>query len=85
MKNKYYVTHEQLRDLRHYETMFDRISDEVKALSVGETTDMQHGFELGKLHSTLRTQYLNMLSLLGEITNQTIDSVPEINPDERQW
>ena len=85
MKNKHFITHEQLRDLRHYERMFANTAEDIKNLSVGENNKMQQGFELGKLHSTLRMQSLNMLSLLGEITIQTIDSVPAINPDERQW
>ena len=84
-KNKHFITHEQLRDLRHYERMFANTAETVEALSIGENNDMQQGFKLGKLHSTLRMQSLNMLSLLGEITNQTIDAVPAINPDERQW
>jgi hypothetical protein len=65
--------------------MFANTATTVEALSVGENNDMQQGFELGKLHSTLRMQSLNMLSLLGEITNQPIDAVPAIDPDERQW
>ena len=85
MKNKHFITHEQLRDLRHYERMFANTAESIKELSTGENNDMQQGFELGKLHSTLRMQSLNMLSLLGEITNQTIDSIPAINPDEMQW
>ena len=85
MKNNHYVTHEQLRDLRHYERMFANTAETIKGLPVGENNDMQQGFELGKLHSTLRMQSLNMLSLLGEITAQTMDTVPAINPDERQW
>ena len=85
MKNNHYVTHEQLRDLRHYERMFANTAEDIKNLSVGENNKMQQGFELGKLHSTLRMQSLNMLSLLGEITVQTMDAVPAINPDERQW
>ena len=84
-KNKHFITHEQLRDLRHYERMFANTAETVEALSVGENNDMQQGFKLGKLHSTLRMQSLNMLSLLGEITNQTIDAVPAINPDELEW
>ncbi len=85
MKNKHFITHEQLRDLRHYERMFANTAETIKELSVGENNKMQQGFELGKLHSTLRMQSLNMLSLLGEITNQTIDSVPAINPNEIEW
>lgn len=85
MKNNHYVTHDQLRDLRHYERMFANTAETIKELSVGENNKMQQGFELGKLHSTLRMQSLNMLSLLGEITNQTIDSVPAINPNEIEW
>jgi hypothetical protein len=46
---------------------------------------MQQGFELGKLHSTLRMQSLNMLSLLGEITAQTMDTVPAKNSNELEW
>ena len=84
-KNKHFITHEQLRDLRHYERMFANTAETIKELSVGENNKMQQGFELGKLHSTLRMQSLNMLSLLGEITAQTADAVPAINPDERQW
>ena len=82
MENKYFITHEQLRDLRHYERMFANTAETVEALSDGENNDMQQGFKLGKLHSTLRAQSLNMLSLLGEITVQTIDAVPTINPNE---
>ena len=85
MKNKHYVTHEQLRDLRHYERMFANTAEDIKKLSVGENNKMQQGFELGKLHSTLRMQSLNMLSLLGEITAQTTDAVPAINPGELEW
>ena len=85
MKNKHFITHEQLRDLRHYERMFANTAETIKELSVGENNKMQQGFELGKLHSTLRMQSLNMLSLLGEITNQTIDAVPAINPNEIEW
>ena len=85
MKNKHFITHEQLRDLRHYERMFANTAESIKELSVGENNDMQQGFELGKLHSTLRMQSLNMLSLLGEITNQTIDSVPAKNSNELEW
>jgi len=85
MKNKHFITHEQLRDLRHYERMFANTAETIKELSTGENNDMQQGFELGKLHSTLRMQSLNMLSLLGEITNQTMDSVPAINPNEIEW
>ena len=85
MKNKHFITHEQLRDLRHYERMFANTAESIKELSTGENNDMQQGFELGKLHSTLRMQSLNMLSLLGEITNQTIDAVPSINPNEIEW
>ena len=85
MKNKHFITYEQLRDLRHYERMFAHTAESIKELSIGENNDMQQGFELGKLHSTLRMQSLNMLSLLGEITVQTIDSVPAINPNELEW
>ena len=85
MKNKHFITHGQLRDLRHYERMFANTAESIKELSTGENNDMQQGFELGKLHSTLRMQSLNMLSLLGEITNQTIDAVPSINPNEIEW
>ena len=85
MKNKHFITHEQLRDLRHYERMFANAAETIKELSIGENNDMQQGFELGKLHSTLRMQSLNMLGLLGEITVQSMDAVPVIDPDERQW
>ena len=85
MKNNHYVTHDQLRDLRHYERMFANTATTVEALSVGENNDMQQGFELGKLHSTLRMQSLNMLSLLGEINNQPMDAVPAIDLNDREW
>jgi hypothetical protein len=65
--------------------MFANAAETIKELSIGENNDMQQGFELGKLHSTLRMQSLNMLGLLGEITVQSMDAVPAINPDERQW
>jgi hypothetical protein len=62
--------------------MFANTAETIKGLPVGENNDMQQGFELGKLHSTLRMQSLNMLSLLGEITAQIMDSVPAKNSNE---
>ena len=85
IENKYYITREQLRFLDHYQNMFNNVAEDVKGLSSGENTDMQQGFELGKLHSTLRMQSLNMLSLLGEITAQTMDTVPAKNSNELEW
>lgn len=85
MKNNHYVTHDQLRDLRHYERMFANAAETIKELSIGENNDMQQGFELGKLHSTLRMQSLNMLGLLGEITVQSMDTVPAKNSNELEW
>ena len=72
METKYYITREQLRFLDHYQNMFNNVAEDVKGLSSGENTDMQLGFELGKLHSTLRDQHLHMLSLTTTIGYQTI-------------
>jgi hypothetical protein len=73
MAKEYHITHEQLRDLGHYEWMFDSTSEQVKELCNQERSDIEYGFELGRLHSTLRTQYLNMMSLLNTIRKQTIE------------
>jgi len=72
MENKYYITREQLRFLDHYQNMFNNVADRVEGLSVGENTDMQQGFELGKLYATLRDQHLSMLSLTTDIGYQII-------------
>ena len=72
IENKYYITREQLRFLDHYQNMFNNVAEDVKGLSSGENTDMQLGFELGKLYSTLRDQHLHMLSLTTTIGYQII-------------
>jgi hypothetical protein len=73
MENKYYITNRQLRDLNHYQEMFDKVSQEIKELCSNEKSDMEYGFELGKMYHTLCDQHLYMLSLITDIQYQTIE------------
>jgi len=72
MANNYYITDDQLRFLEHYKTMFDMVANDVKGLSTKDNTDIQHGFELGRIYSNLRDQHLSMLSLTTDIGYQRI-------------
>jgi hypothetical protein len=72
MENKYYVTKEQLRFFEHYQNMFDRTAKNIRELCSTETSNMEFGFELGKIYSSLGDQYLSMLSTVTSIKNQEI-------------
>ena len=87
MENNYYITDDQLRFLEHYKTMFDMIANDIKGLPTKENTDMEHGFELVRIYTTLRDQHLSMLSLTTDIGYQRIKNEivkPEFDND-KQW
>lgn len=69
---QYVVTHEQLRDLEHFQNMFDNISMEIKELCKAEKSDIEYGFQLGGMYYNLRSQYLSMINVVGDIHKQII-------------
>jgi hypothetical protein len=87
MENKYYITNNQLRDLSHFQQIFDRTSENIKQLCLEDKHDIEMGFELGKIYHTLRDQHLYMLSLLTDVKNQSQEinnNKPEFDND-REW
>ena len=68
----YMVTHEQLKNLEHFQDMFDYTSGQIKELCGSEKSDIECGFELGRIHSNLRSQYIDMMSLVTDIQKQII-------------
>lgn len=88
METKYYITKEQLRFIDHFERMFDSISTDVKQLCIEEKSDVQIGFELGRIYANLRDQHLAAVGITSAIRSQEL---PNINNSEselisdRQW
>jgi hypothetical protein len=88
METKYYITKEQLRFIDHFERMFDSISTDVKQLCIEEKSDVQIGFELGRIYANLRDQHIAAVSITSAIRSQEL---PNINNSEselisdRQW
>lgn len=71
-KKRYVVTHEQLRNLEHFQNMFDRISMEIRELCESEKSDIEYGFELGRIYSNSRSHYLEMMSVVNDIHNNQL-------------
>lgn len=88
MENRYYITKEQLRFIDHFERMFDSISTDVKQLGIEEKSDVEIGFELGRIYANLRDQHLAAVGITTAIRSQELpnsnDSELEFNND-RQW
>lgn len=88
METKYYITKEQLRFIDHFERMFDSISTDVKQLCIEEKSDVQIGFELGRIYANLRDQHIAAVGITSAIRSQEL---PNINNSEselisdRQW
>jgi hypothetical protein len=84
MENRYYITKEQIRFIEHYQQMFDRVAKNIRELCSEEHSEIEWGFELGKIHSTLGDQYLSMLSTVTSIKNQEIlaSNKPDFDNDK---
>ena len=87
MEIKYYITKEQLRFIDHFERMFDRISEDVKQLCTEEKSDVEIGFELGRIYANLRDQHLAAVGITSAIRSQELPAVnkPEFDNDSREW
>lgn len=70
MKEKYFITEEQLKDLNHFYRMFQVHADEIEELCKNEKYDISYGFQLGKIHSSIRDHFIEMMSLVNEIELQ---------------
>ena len=88
METKYYMTKEQLRFIDHFERMFDSISVDVRQLCTEEKSDVELGFELGRIYANLRDQHIAALGVASAIRSQALpnsdNSESEFNND-RQW
>lgn len=73
MENKYYITEEQYKDIKHYTEMFEHGAESIKQLCKREFTDMEYGFELGEIHNVLRNKFIEMQDLVTNIQNQNLD------------
>jgi hypothetical protein len=68
--------------------MFDSISTDVKQLCIEEKSDVQIGFELGRIYANLRDQHIAAVGITSAIRSQEL---PNINNSEselisdRQW
>lgn len=83
METKYYITKEQLRFIDHFERMFDSISVDVKQLCTEEKSDVEIGFELGRIYANLRDQHLHCVGITSDIRNQALPNTdqPKYNND----
>ena len=80
METKYYITKEQLRFIDHFERMFDSISTDVKQLCIEEKSDVQIGFELGRIYANLRDQHLAAVGITSAIRNQETPNISNSGP-----
>ena len=88
MENRYYITKEQLRFIDHFERMFDSISVDVKQLCTEEKSDVELGFELGRIYANLRDQHLHFVGITSDIRNQALPNSDDSEPNfanDRQW
>lgn len=88
MENRYYITKEQLRFIDHFERMFDSISVDVKQLCTEEKSDVELGFELGRIYANLRDQHLHFVGITSDIRNQALSNSDDSEPNfsnDRQW
>ncbi len=72
MENKYFLTEDQLESLTHHKRMFDNFSDVINDLCAEQKDDINIGFELGKIYSYLKDNYIDMDSLITEIKEQEL-------------
>ena len=69
MSKTYTVTSEQLEQLDHLKYLLSVYASDIEKLCVLEddSTDLNIGFELGKLYSSLRKSFMNSQELNSEI------------------
>ena len=72
MESRNYITKEQVRELEHYKEMFNSTSEQIEKLCSEEKSDVEYGFEMGRIYANMRSQYLHMYSLMSTIKNQTL-------------
>jgi hypothetical protein len=88
MENRYYITKEQLRFIDHFERMFDSISTDIKQLGIEEKSDVEIGFELGRIYANLRDQHIAAVGITTAIRSQELPNIDDSEPNfanDRQW
>lgn len=70
---KYGITQDQFEQIQHFKRMFENIADEISELCSNEKPDIVYGFELGKLHTYIRTHFVDMVGLESEIREQKLE------------
>ena len=71
---EYKITQEQFEQIQHFKRMFEIIADDLSGLCKDEKPDIVYGFELGKLHTYIRTYHLDMMNLEDDIRKQELPS-----------
>lgn len=71
MKEKYYITQDQLESLILYRRGIEMSAERIANLCSSEKADMVYGFELGKIHSQIRDSFCGILDLEYAIGQQT--------------
>lgn len=73
MENKkYYITSEQLSQLKHYQEMFCFEKENLRELCKSEKDDIVYGFQLGETSSNLSRCQIEMMELEDEIKKQVL-------------
>ena len=69
---KYIITQDQLESIEHFKRMFEYQAETVKDLCNEERDDVVYGFELGKMYSSLRQFFIEMMELESDIKKQIV-------------
>ncbi len=64
---KYTISKKQLETLKHYTRMFQVSAEEIDGLCKKDLSELEIGFELGKLHNLLSNCQIEMMLLEDEI------------------
>jgi len=72
MSKKYFITQDQFDNISHFKRMFELHAESINDLCKTEKDDVVYGFELGKLHTYLRDNFIDMMNLESEIKKQEL-------------
>lgn len=67
---EYIITKEQLDGIKSIMDKIAYVNDSISELCANEHSDINYGFELGKIYSTISSSRVEMLMLDDEIRNQ---------------
>ena len=66
----YTLTQDQLDDLEHFKHMFEHNAELLRGICSSEKDDIVYGFELGRMYSSLESNFLEMSKLMYSIKEQ---------------